>query len=74
MNFPQIHNGAPHDSNYGFSYSKRMIDVLNKAYNEQKREVSQMFTSVVPCNGECCKFTTYFKRLNLNKKYSFWTK
>lgn len=29
--FPtQVHNGPPHDSNFGYSYSKRMIDVLNR--------------------------------------------
>ena len=25
-----IHNGPPHDSNFGYSYAKRMIDVLNR--------------------------------------------
>lgn len=25
-----VHNGPPHDSNFGYSYAKRMIDVLNK--------------------------------------------
>ncbi|KAK4474215.1 hypothetical protein MN116_000034 [Schistosoma mekongi] len=25
-----IHNGPPHDSNYGYSYAKRMIDIMNK--------------------------------------------
>ncbi|XP_053675193.1 probable GDP-L-fucose synthase [Anopheles nili] len=42
-----IHNGPPHDSNFGYSYAKRMIDVLNRAYNQQ---YGDMFTSVVPCN------------------------
>ena len=26
----QIHNGPPHDSNFGYSFAKRMIDILNK--------------------------------------------
>ena len=26
----QIHNGPPHDSNYGYSHAKRMIDVQNR--------------------------------------------
>ena len=30
-----VHNGPPHTSNYGYSYAKRMIDVLNKGYNQQ---------------------------------------
>ncbi|XP_013410657.1 GDP-L-fucose synthase [Lingula anatina] len=42
-----VHNGPPHDSNFGYSYSKRMIDVLNKGYNVQHK---CQFTSVVPTN------------------------
>merc|ERR1712123_110567 len=42
-----VHDGPPHPSNFGYSYAKRMIDVQNKAYNEQ---YGCMFTSVVPCN------------------------
>jgi len=34
-------------SNFGYSYAKRMIDVMNQAYNQQ---FGDMFTSVVPCN------------------------
>lgn len=25
-----IHNGPPHDSNFGYAYAKRMIDVSNR--------------------------------------------
>jgi len=42
-----VHNGPPHPSNFGYSYAKRMIDVQNRAYNEQ---YGCKFTSVVPCN------------------------
>ncbi|XP_076444462.1 GDP-L-fucose synthase-like [Babylonia areolata] len=42
-----VHNGPPHDSNFGYSYSKRMIDVLNKGYHKQH---GCQFTSVVPTN------------------------
>jgi len=42
-----VHNGPPHPSNFGYSYAKRMIDVLNRSYNEQ---YGCQFTSVVPCN------------------------
>ena len=28
--FLQVHNGPPHNSNFGYSYAKRMIDVLNR--------------------------------------------
>ncbi|KAL0881986.1 hypothetical protein ABMA27_001737 [Loxostege sticticalis] len=42
-----VHNGPPHSSNYGYSYAKRMIDILNKGYHQQH---GCTFTSVVPCN------------------------
>lgn len=42
-----VHNGPPHTSNYGYSYAKRMIDVMNKGYNQQ---YGCKFTSVVPTN------------------------
>mmetsp|Transcript_15713 Transcript_15713/g.26998 ORF Transcript_15713/g.26998 Transcript_15713/m.26998 type:complete len:315 (-) Transcript_15713:31-975(-) len=42
-----IHNGPPHSSNEGYSYAKRMIDVLNRLYNA---EYECNFTSVVPTN------------------------
>ncbi|KAG6457347.1 hypothetical protein O3G_MSEX010244 [Manduca sexta] len=42
-----VHNGPPHNSNFGYSYAKRMIDILNKGYHELH---GRMFTSVIPCN------------------------
>ncbi|XP_072014531.1 GDP-L-fucose synthase-like [Amphiura filiformis] len=42
-----VHNGPPHDSNFGYSYAKRMIDVQNKAYHKQH---GCQFTSVIPTN------------------------
>lgn len=42
-----VHNGPPHTSNYGYSYAKRMIDVLNRGYHEMH---GCMYTSVIPCN------------------------
>ncbi|CAM0137309.1 unnamed protein product [Umbelopsis sp. WA50703] len=42
-----VHNGPPHESNFGYAYAKRMIDVQNKAYNEQ---YGCNFTSVIPTN------------------------
>lgn len=39
VNYPlteeQIHNGAPHESNYGYAYAKRMIDIQSKSYRKQ---------------------------------------
>jgi len=42
-----IHNGPPHDSNFGYAYAKRLIDAQNKAYNDQ---FGDNFTSVIPTN------------------------
>mmetsp|Transcript_21452 Transcript_21452/g.68522 ORF Transcript_21452/g.68522 Transcript_21452/m.68522 type:complete len:322 (-) Transcript_21452:283-1248(-) len=42
-----IHSGPPHQSNESYAYAKRMIDVLNRCYNE---EYGCNFTSVVPTN------------------------
>ncbi|PIC38078.1 hypothetical protein B9Z55_010209 [Caenorhabditis nigoni] len=42
-----VHLGPPHDSNFGYSYAKRMIDVLNKGYAQ---EHGRKYTSVIPCN------------------------
>jgi len=42
-----VHLGPPHDSNFGYSYAKRMIDVLNRGYSQQH---GCTFTSVIPCN------------------------
>jgi len=42
-----IHDGPPHDSNYGYAYAKRMIDVQNRAYHDQH---GRNFTSVIPTN------------------------
>lgn len=25
-----VHNGPPHESNFGYSYAKRMIDITNR--------------------------------------------
>lgn len=42
-----VHNGPPHSSNFGYSYAKRMLDVLNRGYHTQH---GRMFTSIVPTN------------------------
>ncbi|XP_072458906.1 GDP-L-fucose synthase [Notamacropus eugenii] len=42
-----IHNGPPHNSNFGYSYAKRMIDVQNRAYFQQ---YGRTFTAVIPTN------------------------
>jgi GDP-L-fucose synthase len=51
-----VHNGPPHDSNFGYSYAKRMIDVMNKGYRDTYKnqglsdETMPIFTSIVPTN------------------------
>uniref|UniRef100_H2YSC4 GDP-L-fucose synthase n=1 Tax=Ciona savignyi TaxID=51511 RepID=H2YSC4_CIOSA len=47
INETMVHNGPPHDSNYGYSYAKRMIDILNRGYN---REHGRNYTSIIPTN------------------------
>lgn len=42
-----VHNGPPHESNFGYAYAKRMIDVQNKAYKDQ---YGCNFTSAIPTN------------------------
>ena len=31
----QIHSGEPHESNFGYAFAKRMLDVQSRAYREQ---------------------------------------
>jgi GDP-L-fucose synthase len=48
-----IHNGPPHDSNFGYSYAKRMIDVMNKGYRDMHLRLTDdipVFTAVIPTN------------------------
>ncbi|KIJ46374.1 hypothetical protein M422DRAFT_165368, partial [Sphaerobolus stellatus SS14] len=43
----KIHIGEPHDSNFGYAYAKRMVDVQDRAYKE---EFGDNFTSAIPTN------------------------
>jgi len=42
-----VHDGAPHNTNLGYSVAKRMIDVLNHCYKDQ---YGSNFTSIIPTN------------------------
>lgn len=42
-----IHLGEPHESNFGYAYAKRLIDVYNRAYSSQ---FNKTFTSIIPTN------------------------
>ena len=43
----KLHLGPPHPSNEGYSYAKRMIDVLSRNYNKQ---YGTKFVTVIPGN------------------------
>lgn len=43
----QIHQGPPHDSNYGYAYAKRMVEVQSRTYREQ---YGCDFITIIPCN------------------------
>jgi GDP-L-fucose synthase len=43
----KIHLGAPHETNYGYGYSKRMAEVQIRAYNQQ---YGTKYFTVIPCN------------------------
>lgn len=42
-----LHNGPPHNSNIGYSYAKRMVDIMTKLYNLEK---NTNFISIIPGN------------------------
>jgi len=44
----QLHKGPPHSSNFGYAYSKRMIEVQSRAYNEQNG--NKKFICAIPNN------------------------
>lgn len=43
----QIHNGQPHESNFGYAYAKRMLDVQCRAYNKQ---YGTKYFNIIPTN------------------------
>jgi len=42
-----LHSGEPHPSNYTYAYSKRMLEVLCRAYNEQ---YNRNYLCIIPTN------------------------
>lgn len=51
---PQIHNGPPHSSNFGYSYAKRMIDVQNRSSSracQAEASQEQGRGPQTPCGG-----------------------
>jgi len=51
INYPlteeQLHNGPPHDSNFGYAYAKRMVDIQLKAVRQQ---YGYDYIAVIPNN------------------------
>ena len=51
VNYPltedQLHKGPPHQSNFGYAYAKRMLEVQTRAYRQQ---FGCNFISVIPNN------------------------
>lgn len=47
INETMLHNGEPHNSNYGYAYAKRMLDVHSKLYRDQYND---NFICVIPTN------------------------
>ena len=43
----QFHNGEPHESNFGYSYAKRMLEVQCRAYNKQ---YGTEYICIIPTN------------------------
>lgn len=43
----QLHNGPPHESNFGYAYAKRMLDVQSRAYRQQ---YGYKFITAIPNN------------------------
>lgn len=47
INETMLHNGSPHNSNYPYAYSKRMLEIQSRIYNEQ---YGRNFICVIPTN------------------------
>jgi GDP-L-fucose synthase len=42
-----LHDGEPHNTNYGYAYAKRMLEVGSRTLNEQYGIIT---TCIIPCN------------------------
>ncbi len=47
INEQSLHDGPPHTSNYAYAYSKRMLEIQSKCYQEQ---YNKNFICVIPTN------------------------
>ena len=47
LTYDQLHDGEPHESNYGYAYAKRMLEINSRAYRDQ---YGMNIVNVIPCN------------------------
>lgn len=47
LTYDQLHNGEPHESNYGYAYAKRMLEINSRAYRDQ---YGMNIVNIIPCN------------------------
>lgn len=47
INENMLHSGPPHNSNYGYAYAKRMLEIHSRTYREQFKD---NFICVIPTN------------------------
>ena len=47
INETMLHDGPPHNSNYGYAYAKRMLEIQSRAYQEQ---YGDNFICIIPTN------------------------
>jgi len=47
LTYDQLHSGEPHESNYGYAYAKRMVEINSRAYRDQ---YGMDIVNIIPCN------------------------
>lgn len=50
LNENSLHLGPPHNSNYGYAYAKRLIEIQSRIYNESSQTNSNKFICLCPTN------------------------
>ena len=48
MSETQLHSGEPHNSNFGYAYAKRILDVHCRLINEC--DITKLYQCIIPCN------------------------
>lgn len=46
----QLHNGAPHHSNNGYAYAKRILDIYTQLVNVERLDDEPLFVNFIPTN------------------------